>query len=285
MSAIAGCRRPSTEAEDAGDDIHVFTVAVELARGTRFSLFLSNNRPGGGQSHVVLRRLLGSMPFGTVVRRWGEGTEAPPDSSEGWIEGDEAWFDEEWFEAEPPPADGGPHAIADESERVRELEAQIASLMPLADLTPLARLLREHRPAIYQNAAGDFQLMAREHWFTLRGYPELEMFSMNVDGLFEAIAHAAGLCEQVWAAPLCVYHLEHEKGSGWTPEGEAQLKARIAASGINWLDSGAVQILSTYMEWLRRPMIFNRSAWGMRDEILRERTLRAAAPARQIRAT
>jgi hypothetical protein len=148
-------------------------------------------------------------------------------------------------------------------------------LTPLADLTPLARLLREHRPATYTNAAGDFQLMAREHWLALGGYPELEMFSMNIDGLFEAIAHSAGIREQVWSTPLCIYHLEHEKGSGWTPEGEALLKARIAESGITWLDAGAVQILSTYMQWLRRPMFFNGSGWGLRDVVLQERTLRA----------
>jgi hypothetical protein len=118
--------------------------------------------------------------------------------------------------------------------------------------------------------------MAREHWFALHGYPELEMFSMNIDGLFEAIADAAGIREQVWSAPLGIYHLEHEKGSGWTPEGEALLKARIAESGITWLDAGAVQVLSTYMLWLRRPMIFNGSSWGLADAVLPERTLRPA---------
>jgi hypothetical protein len=158
---------------------------------------------------------------------------------------------------------------------VRELEAQVASLAPLADLAPLARLLRQHKSPTYQNAAGDFQLMAREHWFALNGYPELEMFSMNIDGLFEATACAAGIREHVWEAPLCIYHLEHEKGSGWSPEGEAELKARVAASGITWLDAGTVRILSTYMQWLRRPMVFNGSGWGLGDAVLDEHTLRA----------
>jgi hypothetical protein len=174
--------------------------------------------------------------------------------------------------SEPQPAYGLPAARADQS----ELEAQIRSLRPLIDLAPLARLLREHRPAPYQNAAGDFQLMARDDWFALNGYPELEMFSMNIDGLFEAIAHAAGIREEAWRAPLGIYHLEHEKGSGWTPEGEALLEARIAQSGITWLDAGAVQILATYMLWLRRPMMFNGPGWGLADAVLQERTLRGS---------
>src|SRR6185369_15761533 len=86
--------------------------------------------------------------------------------------------------------------IIEDSERVRELEARVGSLLPLADMAPLAQLLRDHRPAErHQNACGDFQLMAREHWLALRGYPEFEMFSMSIDGLFESIACAAGIRE------------------------------------------------------------------------------------------
>ena len=72
------CWLPSTVVEAEGDGIHVFRLAVELSRGTRFSLFISNDRPRGGQSHVVLRRLLGSVPRETLVRGTDRGTDAPP---------------------------------------------------------------------------------------------------------------------------------------------------------------------------------------------------------------
>jgi hypothetical protein len=277
------CWLPSTVVEAEGDGVHVFSLAVDLSRGTKCSLFISNDRPRGGQSHVVLRRLRGSVPPEKLVRGADHGpapSQAPPSTAValglrrllGSAPLRKAVTDT------GHDSEGSQDAMAGESDRVRALEARIAALTPLADLAPLARLLREYRPATYQNAAGDFQLMAREHWFALRGYPELEMFSMNVDGLFEAIAHAAGIIEQVWNAPLCVYHLEHEKGSGWTPEGEALLKARIAESGITWLDAGAVQILSTYMQWLRRPMIFNEAGWGLSDIVLQE----TVVPARVV---
>lgn len=265
---------PSTVTEAERDGVHVFSLAVDLSRGTKCSLFISNHRPRGGQSHVVFRRLRGSVPLERLARGTDRGPDVPAGSASAVGVGLRRLL------ASVPrdrrrAADTSPQPVAEESARVRELEARVAALTPLADLAPLAKLLRELRPATYQNAAGDFQLMAREHWFALRGYPELEMFSMNIDGLFEAIAHAGGLREQVWAAPICVYHLEHEKGSGWTPEGEALLKARIQESGISWLDAGTVQILSTYMRWFQRPIILNGSDWGLSEAALQEMTLPA----------
>ena len=115
--------------------------------------------------------------------------------------------------------------------------------------------------------------MAADHWFTLRGYPEFEMFSMGLDGLFESMAHAAGIKEEVFEMPMCIYHLEHEKGSGWTPEGEAALRKRISESGITWLDASTVHLWTAYMQWLRRPMIFNGSDWGLGDVPLPETKL------------
>lgn len=271
------CTVVEAEAEAEGEGVRLYRLSVELLRGTRFSLFISNHRPGGGQSHVILQRLLGSVPFDELARGDHRVAPGPPAvrrtrPGAAWVlSGGVGGAALPW--SEPQPAYGLPDTRRDRSDAAPELEAQIRSLRPLADLAPLARLLREHRPAPYQNAAGDFQLMAREDWFALSGYPELEMFSMNIDGLFEAIAHAAGIREHVWSAPLGIYHLEHEKGSGWTPEGESLLQARIAESGITWLDAGAVQILSTYMLWLRRPMIFNGSGWGLADAVLAERTL------------
>jgi hypothetical protein len=63
--------------------------------------------------------------------------------------------------------------------------------------------------------------------------------------------------------PMHIYHIEHECGSGWTPEGEAALRRRIAERGITWLDARDVFLWSAYMHWLRGPMIFNKSDWGL----------------------
>jgi hypothetical protein len=71
--------------------------------------------------------------------------------------------------------------------------------------------------------------------------------------------------------PCCIYHLEHEKGSGWTPEGESVLRKRLADRGVTWVDHRMVRLWGAYMSWLKRPMIFNGADWGFGATILPER--------------
>ena len=69
------------------------------------------------------------------------------------------------------------------------LARDLARMSELGELAQLHKLLQEYRPdELHLNACGDFQLMAREHWFELCGYPEFETFSMNIDGLLSSIA-------------------------------------------------------------------------------------------------
>jgi hypothetical protein len=154
---------------------------------------------------------------------------------------------------------------------LRESVTELRELQTLKDLSDFSQFLRVRRPDnLHLNGCGDFQLMAREHWDELRGYAEFETFSMNIDGLFSYTADAAGIKEQY--LPMPIFHLEHEVGSGWSPEGEALLRRRIAERGITWLDASTVHIWAAYMTWLRRPMIFNGANWGMASAQLAERT-------------
>jgi hypothetical protein len=97
---------------------------------------------------------------------------------------------------------------------------------------------------------------------------------MNIDGFFSFIAAAAGVVEQIVDAPI--YHLEHEIGSGWSPEGEATLRRRIAESGITWIEISTVYMFAAYMRWLRTPILFNHASWGFGDETLPERIVNPA---------
>ncbi len=276
------CWLPAASVEIELDTGRAVALAVDVPRGTKFSLFVSNNRPEGGVSELILGRLFGSVPLERLRRK-----DLPARIGQiGHAVGARVEFLAQPLRALKSKAASIELArarrfhptIVEDSERVRQLEARVASLLPLTDLAPVAQLLRDHRPIqLHQNACGDFQLMAREHWFALRAYPEFEMFSMSIDGLFEAIACTAGIREEVFAMPLCIYHLEHEKGSGWSPEGEALLKQRIAESGITWLDNDIVHLWAACMQWLRRPMIFNGPDWGLGDTQLPETTIRAVA--------
>jgi hypothetical protein len=163
----------------------------------------------------------------------------------------------------------------DMEQAVGTSDKQLRELVRLGDVADLHKFLIAWRPDnLHLNACGDFQLLSKEHWDDLRGYPEFETFSMNIDGLFSYMAAAAGIAEEVLEMPI--YHLEHEVGSGWSPEGEALLRRRIAERGITWLDASTVYIWAAYMQWLQRPMIFNGADWGMSTARLVDRTPTAA---------
>jgi hypothetical protein len=126
---------------------------------------------------------------------------------------------------------------------------------------------------LHTNACGDFTLMAREHWFELRGYPEFDMFSFNIDSLLCYTAHHGGAREEVLEEPMRIYHIEHGLGSGWTPEGQKQLFDRLNANGISWLEYHDVVAWAGQMRRFQSPIIFNRSNWGLSQFDLPEITL------------
>lgn len=126
------------------------------------------------------------------------------------------------------------------------------------------------RARLHTNASGDFALMAKEHWFDLRGYPELEMFSLHLDSLFCYMAHHGGARELVLEEPMRIYHIEHT--AGWTPEAEVNgtLRARLDSLGLPQLSFEQVDAWATQMRREDRPIIFNNEEWGLVNEDLPE---------------
>jgi len=261
------------------------TATVYLRRGSVFWLVISNDHPAGGvASRFVVRRLTGAIEkrrwrpelmgalrrSGLAFRRsalksWDRATKPRPSRprkrvlERGVLR---TLVDMLRSRLHRRPMHETPE-YRQLNEQYGAAVARLERLSPLAELDHLHTLLQERRPdQIHTNGCGDFQLMSRDHWLELRGYPELEVFSMNVDGLFGSIAHYAGIREVVLESPRHIYHLEHERGSGWTPEGEALLRRRIAERGVPWLNAKDVFVWSAYMHWLRRPMNFNGSDWG-----------------------
>ena len=64
------------------------------------------------------------------------------------------------------------------------------------------------RAQLHTRTAGDFLLMARDHWHLLRGFPEFFTYA-HIDAFMCAQAAAAGLTQVVLPAPLVMYHQEH----------------------------------------------------------------------------
>jgi hypothetical protein len=114
-------------------------------------------------------------------------------------------------------------------------------------------------------ACGDFTLMDREHWFHLRGYPEFEMYSFNLDSVLCYAALHNGAKEIVLPEPMIIYHIEHKIGSGWSPEGEQKLNARLGAVNVPHLSNEQLSALAIQMRRERKPLIFNDENWGLKD--------------------
>ncbi|MBI2813941.1 MAG: glycosyltransferase [Opitutae bacterium] len=126
---------------------------------------------------------------------------------------------------------------------------------------------------LHTNACGDFTLLSREGWAAIHGYAEFEAFSFNIDSFGLVAAHYAGF-EEVALLPPCVcFHIEHSLGSGWTPEGEKKLFARLQEKQIlnpEW------EVLGPVVEAMRRgelPVALNGPSWGLAEFNLPEEPL------------
>lgn len=131
---------------------------------------------------------------------------------------------------------------------------------------------------LHTNACGDFTLLHRDHWFDLRGYAEWDVFSLNIDSLFCFTAHHGGAPERVLHEPMRLYHIEHNVGSGWTPEGQQLLINRIRELGIPDVHWTEVAHLAALMNKYNEPILFCRENWGLHNEDLPETAISAAPP-------
>jgi hypothetical protein len=134
-------------------------------------------------------------------------------------------------------------------------------------------------PRLHTNACGDFTLMAREHWHQLRAYPELEMYSLHIDSVLMYAGHVAGLEEVILPDSMRAYHIEHSAGSGWTPEGESRLFARLRGQGIPVLAIGDLYEMAHALAARGDPALFGRDDWGLAGARLPETRPGGAAPA------
>jgi hypothetical protein len=127
------------------------------------------------------------------------------------------------------------------------------------------------KPAfLHINACGDFTLMHRDDWFNVRAYAELDQFSMHLDSMLCYAAHHLGIREETLREPMCIYHIEHAAGSGFTPEGQKQMYERIAKAGIQCITFGDLVAFVAQMRKLHAPLLFNLEDWGMAKVDLKE---------------
>ncbi len=267
----ADCFVPAEEFELTDAGRRQLVVSASLTRGQPFSIYVANRYRGGdGVSTFTIHSLRGSLP----LREFALQPNAPALAGAVRRLSMKALRSVVRRSARVLQTVITPR-VAAEQVSPAVVAAPASNASGNAALTArIEAYCQKHRlAAVHRNAAGDFQLMARTHWFEIHGYAEFTMYSMNIDGLLGDVAHHAGLREEILLMPCCIYHLEHAQGSGWTPEGEGLLRKRLSDSGADWLDASTVDLWSAYMDWLKRPMLFNGPDWGFGDAVLPEITV------------
>ncbi len=133
-------------------------------------------------------------------------------------------------------------------------------------LLDLLALPPPSRPRLFTNASGDFTLMSKSDWVRLRGYPEMQMFSMHLDSLLLYIAHYAGIKELCLEYPI--YHINHSKG--WSPLNAGEFYDEISRKGIPILSYQEFLELTDRMVKRKRAVLFNDENWGLKGQPIQE---------------
>jgi hypothetical protein len=126
---------------------------------------------------------------------------------------------------------------------------------------------------LHTNACGDFTMLSREDWNTVRAYPEFPIWPMHIDALLCYAAHHAGIREVILRDPLRIFHIQHLSASGATPEGEEELKARVARKNVPIIDYPSLLSYFNHMRRFDVPLIFSGGNWGLAAEALPETAL------------
>lgn len=123
---------------------------------------------------------------------------------------------------------------------------------------------------LHTNACGDFTLLARQAWDRVGAYAEWELYSFHIDSLLVHAAHHAGIRQHILRDPARIYHIEHSVGSGWSPQGNQALRARLGRAGVPILSDGEFHNLACEMRATRQATVFNSKPWGLPDDELAE---------------
>ena len=153
-----------------------------------------------------------------------------------------------------------------------------ATQLAMARQHIVGRNLKNHQPlhpglpALFTNACGDFQLMARRHWHDLHGYREDDPDHMHMDSLLAFQALGIGIEEEVFAK-LALYHIDHPGGfPGLRDSGRL-----IGETGKTVDELWPVyRDLCIDLGLKRRPAQFNSPAWGLGNEKLPIHRVRSA---------
>lgn len=117
-----------------------------------------------------------------------------------------------------------------------------------------------------REACGDFTMMHRDAWMAIKGYAELDLYSIHVDTLGIVAAKALGYSQVVFPSDACTYHIDHP--SGWSSMGAVEkLKFLEERPGM---DFGVLQEVTYYLLENNAHLGINSDDWGFATEDFEE---------------
>jgi hypothetical protein len=128
---------------------------------------------------------------------------------------------------------------------------------------------------IHSNACGDFTLLSKKDWELLGGYVEWPMYSFHIDSILMYQGILGPLKQKNFGSRKPIYHIEHQIGSGYTPEGVNHLFDRLDKLGIPYLtDKKLFKIaINIYRKENKKAQKFQKEGWGLIDHQLPEYTI------------
>lgn len=125
---------------------------------------------------------------------------------------------------------------------------------------------------IHSNACGDFTLLSKKDWELLRGYVEWPMYSFHIDSILMYQGILGPLKQKNFGSRKPIYHIEHQIGSGYTPQGVNHLFDRLDKADIPYLtDEELFNIaVDAYQQKKNKILQFQKEDWGLIDQQLPE---------------
>lgn len=121
------------------------------------------------------------------------------------------------------------------------------------------------------DACGDYTLMAKQDWEKIKGYPELDMYSIHIDSMGLWAANAIGMKQFILDYKAPVYHIYHE--NGW--ESDDAVKTIKFLENKPCLDYSIVQKAGLQIVSEGKTWDFNNDNWGLFDKELQEYIFRS----------
>lgn len=127
---------------------------------------------------------------------------------------------------------------------------------------------------LHKNACGDFTLLSLEDWMAQKGYPEWPIHSWHIDSVFLLQISYNGMKQTIFSSPI--FHIEHGKGSGYTPGEANHLFERLEKNQVPYLSNDQLLEITDQMRQAKKrnkKITYNDDQWGLANHNLEEITI------------